>query len=138
MTPRPAARAGMVTGLALLPFLALLALAGCSSVFDDHTQSVFVLTQDCPGAQCTLSNLAGTYRLEAAPGVVVVRKSVGDLRVTCAKDGASATSVHASRITEWNVGNIFLGGFPGMLIDTGSGAGYDYERRLINPLVCPK
>ena len=120
----------------LIAVVSVALLTGCASIIGDQSQPVSVDTPSCPNASCRLSNSKGTYFVKSTPGTVVVNKAYGDLTAICEKNGKSNTSVHKSSANAATFGNVLLGGIPGALIDGGSGAGYDYQGYLINPLTC--
>jgi hypothetical protein len=104
----------------------------------DSTQPVSIDTPNCKGASCRMTNSQGTYFIQSTPGTVSVNKVYSDMTIICEKDGKSATSTHASKANTAAYGNILLGGIPGVLIDGGSGKGFDYPGFLVNPLNCSK
>ena len=110
--------------------------SGCASIVGDETQPVSVDTPSCPKASCRLTNSQGTYFVKSTPETIVINKAYSDLRITCERNGNTATSVHMSAANTAVFGNILLGGLPGLLIDGGTGAGYDYPGYLVNPLNC--
>lgn len=110
--------------------------SGCASMIGDDTQPVSIDTPQCPTASCRMTNSQGTYFVKSTPETVVINKAYSDLNVTCEKDGKTADSIHVSKANGATYGNILLGGLPGALIDGGSGAGYDYQSYLVNPLNC--
>ncbi len=115
---------------------AVFGVAACASIVEEQRQTVMVDTPACHQARCRLTNSEGAYFVPSSPDLVVVNRAFGKLTVVCEKDGLSATSVHTSSFNEGLVGNILLGGIPGALIDSGSGAGYTYDSILVNPLRC--
>ena len=112
------------------------AFAACASMMGSSDQPLSVETPYCPNASCRLSNSNGTYFIKETPGTIPINKAYGDLTVVCEKDGATMTSVHSSSANGKMWANIIIGGGIGALIDSGSGAGYDYDATLINPLKC--
>jgi len=123
-------------GKFLLAVAILLMTQGCSSVFRGTTQEVKVETPQCPAAACTLANSKGSYAVNSTPQNVIVSKSFGDMTMTCQKAGNSQQSVHDSDVHFSTFGNIIIGGAIGLVIDGLTGAGYDYDPTLSNPLSC--
>lgn len=119
-----------------LALVFLILTSGCASMIGDDTQPVSIDTPQCPTASCRMTNSQGTYFVKSTPETVVINKAYSDLNVTCEKEGETADSVHVSKANGATYGNILLGGLPGALIDGGSGAGYDYQSYLVNPLNC--
>ena len=67
--------------------LAMLALAGCASIIDGHTQQIVVNTNP-PGASCTLTrNNEPLGTINPTPGALVVEKTKYDITITCKKRG---------------------------------------------------
>lgn len=58
--------------------------------------------------------------------------------MVCEKAGKSSTTLFESSANGYmTAGNVLLfGGLIGLLVDDGSGAGYDYDTRLISNLDC--
>ncbi len=106
-------------------------LGACASITQDKTQPVKVETLDqvgnkVVGAKCDLQNDRGAFNVET-PNTVFVRKSSGDLVVTCkAPDQAQADGKLISRTGGAVFGNILFGGGIGAIIDTASGVAYNY------------
>jgi len=106
-------------------------LGGCASVVSDKTQPVKVETLDqagntITGAKCDLQNDRGTFHVET-PNTVFVRKSGGELVVTCtAPDQLQADGKLISRTGGAVFGNILLGGIIGAVVDTASGVAFNY------------
>jgi hypothetical protein len=106
-------------------------LSGCASVTGSKMQTLSVATFDDNGevecASCTIVNDKGTWRVPTTPGSIVIRKSYGDMVITCKKDGYKtgvATLVSTSNKGIW--GNIILGGLVGYAVNASSGAGFNY------------
>ena len=122
------------------PFIILIivGLSGCASIIGDAMQSVSIDTPNCPGAKCRLVNSQGTYFVQSTPGTITINKAYSDLTITCEKGEKTSVSTHVSKSNMANFGNIIFGGIPGLLIDGGSGKGYDYSTYMINHLTCSK
>lgn len=107
--------------------------SGCATVIGDTTQSIRVETlladgTEVQGADCELVNKFGNFRV-TTPGSVSVRRSAGDLKITCRKDGETeARGVSVSRTNPVMLGNIIIGGLVGTAIDHSAGAGYVYPQ----------
>lgn len=113
-------------------------LGGCASFLSDSSQPITIDTPACPGATCELTNSKGSFYLDRTPGTIPIRKSYGDLTITCSKGKDTMTQVYESSAVGAMYGNILLGGIIGGLIDAGTGKGFEYQTRLINPLKCEK
>lgn len=106
-------------------------LGGCASVLKDKTQPVKVETLDqagnkVVGVKCDLQNDRGTFNVET-PNTVFVRKSGGELVVTCKDpDQGQADGKLISRVGGAVFGNILLGGGIGAIVDSASGVAYNY------------
>ena len=103
--------------------------SGCSTIVssDNQTVSVKALHQnkEVSGSICTMQNSKGEWTT-VTPQSVNIRKSFGDLNVTCRKESATGTKVVASSAEGSTFGNILIGGGIGALIDAGTGNGYIY------------
>src|SRR5215831_6363188 len=114
----------------------LLGLPGCASIVTGHNQPVSLVTPDCEGATCVLTNSKGIWYVKT-PGSVTVHRAYGDLSVTCAKEGyPSATNVVQSSTKAMAFGNVIFGGLVGVGVDIGTGAAYDYPTLIANPIAC--
>lgn len=106
-------------------------LSGCATITGDTAQSIRVETVALDGsevkdAECELANEYGSYRLKT-PGQITVRRSSGDLNVTCKKEGLPDAGARAiSRVNGGMFGNIIFGGGIGAIIDHSKGTGYSY------------
>lgn len=114
-----------------LATLTLASLTGCASVTQDKTQPIKVEALDSTGqkiekAECILVNDRGEFNVET-PRTVQVRKSAGDLTITCkAPEQKPAEGKLISRTGGAVFGNIILGGVIGAVVDTASGVAYNY------------
>lgn len=106
-------------------------LGACASITQDKTQPVKVETLDqagnsVAGAKCDLQNDRGSFNVET-PHTVFIRKSSGDLTITCiAPNEPEADGKLISRTGGAVFGNILFGGGIGAIIDTASGVAYNY------------
>ena len=105
----------------------LLALGACATVVDGTDQTVTVLTEPA-GAECTLTREGDTVgAVNPTPGSVVLDKSRVDVSVACRKDGhVDGTAVLSSDFQAMTLGNVLIGGFIGVAVDTASGAMHKY------------
>lgn len=122
--------------IAISAFAILLSqITGCATITGDTAQSIRVETVALDGtevkdADCELTNEYGAYRLKT-PGQVTVRRSSGDLNVTCKKEGLPDGGARAiSRVNGGMFGNILFGGGIGAIIDHSKGTGYSYPTWL--------
>ena len=107
---------------------------GCASIVSGQHQSVSVTSSnngaDLSGAKCQLSNDKGTW-FATTPGSVLVRRSYGDLAVSCAMDGVSPGIMTVKSSTKGMAfGNILFGGIIGAGVDMSTGAAYDYPNLI--------
>lgn len=115
----------MLIKLLLVEFI-VTTMTGCASVLVDKTQPVKVETLDqngasVVGAKCDLKNDRGEYSVET-PNTVFVRKSYGDLVITCIdKKHGEADGKLISRVGGAVFGNIILGGGIGAIVDSSRG-----------------
>jgi hypothetical protein len=108
--------------------------SGCASIVGGQNQSISVTTasdgNDVEGAKCSLQNDKGSW-YATTPGSVTVRRSYGDLLVTCRLDGvAPGTTSVKSTTKALAFGNAIFGGVIGVAVDTASGAAYDYPNSI--------
>jgi hypothetical protein len=104
--------------------------SGCAAITTGTTQPLTVTTKQAGtnvvGASCELTNGKGTYYV-TTPGTVTVTRSFSDMVVVCKKDPlADANMVVKSSVKAMAFGNILLGGIVGVVVDTSTGAAYDY------------
>ncbi|CAJ0726549.1 Translation initiation factor 2 [Ralstonia mannitolilytica] len=119
----------------LLLVIASTSLAsGCASIVGGTGQVVSVETHQAErpvdGARCEMVNSKGTYYV-TTPGTVTIGRAYGNLTVRCDKDGmdaGQATVVSATKALAF--GNILFGGAIGVVVDTSSGAAYDYPELI--------
>lgn len=112
----------------------LIILTSCASITTGGNQSLSVHTEPEKGANCELSNDKGTYYINNTPGTVTVKKAYGDMTVLCRKGDKSNVVKVKSSTTTMNAGNIIFGGFVGLAVDAGTGAGYDYPTLIHVPI----
>lgn len=112
--------------------IAILLSSGCASITTGTTQPLTVTTKQAgnniAGAACELTNGKGTYYV-TTPGTVTVTRSFSDMVVVCKKDPLpDANMVVKSSVKAMAFGNILLGGLVGVVVDTSTGAAYDYPQ----------
>jgi len=119
-------------------FLLIMVLvsSGCASFLSDSAQPVTVVTPNCPGAKCTLTNSKGMFIVDKTPATIPISKAYGDLQVNCSKGDNHHEQTFESSATGSMYGNILLGGIIGGAIDAGTGKGFEYSTRLENQLRC--
>jgi hypothetical protein len=103
--------------------------SGCAAI-TGSTQPLSVTTKQAGtsvvGAACELTNGKGTYYV-TTPGTVTVKRSYSDMVVVCKKDPLpDANMTVKSSVKAMAFGNIILGGVVGVIVDTSTGAAYDY------------
>ncbi|MDQ0140398.1 hypothetical protein [Cupriavidus necator] len=108
--------------------------SGCAAIVSGTRQVVSVETHQAErpvdGASCEMVNSKNTYFV-TTPGTVTIDRAYGDLSVRCTKAGmdpGEATVVSATKAMAF--GNILFGGAIGVVVDTASGAAYDYPERI--------
>ena len=110
-------------------------LTGCATITGDTAQSIRIETVALDGseikdAECELANEYGSYKVKT-PGNITVRRSSGDMNVTCKKEGSPDAAARAiSRANGGMFGNIIFGGGIGAIIDHSKGTGYAYPAWL--------
>ena len=114
--------------------LAATLCTGCASIVSGQNQSISVTTasddNDIEGAKCSLQNDKGSW-YATTPGSVTVRRSYGDLLVTCKLDGVTPGTASVKSTTKaMAFGNVIFGGVIGVAVDTASGAAYDYPNTI--------
>ncbi len=115
-----------------------LGLAGCATVVGSFDQPISV-NAVCEGAivtgaTCTLTNDKGRWTL-TAPASATIRKSPGDLSISCQSGDSTGTTQLAS-MSNASFANVVVGGGVGYLVDSGTGAGFDYPAAatvVLNP-----
>lgn len=115
--------------------LAGAALQGCATLTGSDQQQVAVHAildhREVSGVGCVLSNPAGRWFV-TAPGLVLIRKSEGQLAIDCKKQGVGAArEVVDSRFgTGKLIGNAVFSAGLGYFVDRRTGAGFDYPATL--------
>lgn len=111
-------------------------LAGCASVImTDNRQSTVLVTASCGnvenvGARCWISG-NGLRVNFATPAEIEVSNSWSPLSIECEGDLLGAASTVLMPQPNWGMaGNLLVGGVPGALIDTATGRGFNYARRV--------
>lgn len=110
--------------------LAILA-SGCASVTGGNVQTMVVSTaakdgKDVAGADCTLSNNKGSWRVKTPGETTIVRSNMA-MTVKCEKEPLPAGIATVESATRGAMyGNILVGGIIGAAIDHSSGAAYEY------------
>lgn len=121
--------------LRLFALLAGVALTGCASVSGGNVQKMYVQAQTqagaaVTGAECTLINDKGSWRL-VAPGDTSIVRSNKRIEVKCEKQPLPQGVVSVESSTRGAMyGNILLGGVVGAVVDHNSGAGYEYPEMI--------
>lgn len=107
---------------------------GCASIIGSKHQPISVQTyhngQPVEDVSCVLNNDKGVWFVKT-PGSTTVRKSGGDLTVTCKKDNLPTGLTYATSSANGGAwGNILFGGLIGYAVDASSGAAFDYPTVL--------
>lgn len=120
---------------------AILALAGCASIFNGQTQSV-VFQSEPSGAAITVSNRAGEQvHAGTTPVTITLKRGAGYFRsevytIRLTKPGfAPKEVVVTGTMSGWYIGNILFGGLIGMLaVDPVTGGMYVFPDSVNTPL----
>ena len=103
--------------------------SGCASIVSGHNQSLSVVANgnnaNVVGAKCSLTNDKGQW-FTTTPGSVTVRRSYGNLAVSCENAEFAGVAQVKSTTKAMALGNIIFGGVIGVGVDVASGAAYDY------------
>lgn len=122
-----------LSGLAILG-LFLVVLTGCSTIVSGTHQTVSVDTVPVEGADCTLTNNKGVWKVKT-PGTVIVHRSYDDMVVDCLKKYHDRSHIVVKSKTKGMVfGNLLFGGLIGGAVDAGNGAAYDYPSQIVVPM----
>ncbi len=113
--------------------VAIANLSGCATITEGREQTVTVTTV-CEGVivtgvACELANNKGRWRV-ITPQSARIHKSYGGLSVTCQQQSATGATNAVSDYNDGAWGNVLLGGGVGYLLDTTTGAGFDYPNQL--------
>ena len=117
-----------------ITFFCFILLSSCASITTGSNQSLSVNTEPDNEASCTLTNDKGSWYINHTPGTVTVNRAFGDMTVICKKDQKSGVVKVKSSCNMTNAGNIIFGGFVGLAVDAGTGAGYNYPSIIHVPL----
>lgn len=110
-------------------------LGGCSTVMNGGSDEVFVDTNNTQ-SHCRI----GAQQM-VAPGNITLDSSYKDLGVVCTSirgDKTGTSTVKSSVTVSAIVGNLFLGGIPGWLVDFGTGNAYNYQSQVSVPMIDTK
>jgi hypothetical protein len=110
-------------------------IGGCANMVRGTTESVTVESPNCPGATCTLQHKKGSWTV-VTPGSVVIPRSDDPLRITCTKDGKTASMQSDSGVSAGAiVGDALLFGvFSGANAITD--AHREYPDKISVPITC--
>jgi hypothetical protein len=116
--------------------LVAMALSGCSTLFEGHTQYLRVETSPAH-ATCTLVRAGLTIgTIASTPGAVVVEKTKDDITITCTKDQfLAARYVNHSGTEPATYGNLIFGGALGWAVDSATGSDNLYSSSVLVTLV---
>lgn len=110
-------------------YLYIPGLGGCASMTGSKNQPVSVETFDGKGnpveARCIATNDKGQWHVRT-PGSLVFIKSTQDLAISCKSEDHAEDSVFQSKSNGGVWGNILAGGLVGYVVDSSTGAGFDY------------
>jgi len=130
----------MSTSKAFVVLLLIFPL-GCATIISGTTQNVTVDTMNAKGARCQ-----GTQSLAededpiihvwlSTPNSIVVKKHSSAINIVCKKKGFKDLKKKIdSKTSLGTIGNILLGGGIGILIDSATGANYEYPKTLKLPM----
>lgn len=120
---------------------AVVMFSGCATLAGDTSQPVSIFTA-CEGttkvvsAECTITNDRGSKTI-STPGAVLVNRSDQSLTVRCIRPNAREGTAILKSSGNWNmVGNVVGGGVLGLLVDAGSGAGFEYPKSVTVVMRC--
>ena len=107
---------------------AALACAGCASVVDGSTQTIYVKTIPEVAANCSASNSQGNWQF-VSPASIVIKKSGSVLTIRCSKPGWQDGTFYAAgrASTTAMIGSMLP--YVGLLnaaVDASTGAALDY------------
>lgn len=125
----------MNCSIRLLALAVCVAATGCASVSGGNVQKMYVQAQTqagavVTGADCTLSNDKGAWRI-TAPGDTSIVRSNKRMEVKCDKQPLPQGVVSVESATRGAMyGNLILGGVVGAVIDHNSGAAYEYPEMI--------
>lgn len=104
----------------------ILFLSACATITASHEQEIKVVTTPA-GARCVLETTEQQWLIEETPGSVAVARAFEPLLATCTLTGYAKKHVTIEAQTRGRAyGNILLLGIPA-LVDTATGAGYEYS-----------
>lgn len=108
--------------------LGLVALSGCASIVEGHTQQILVNTSPADASCAFVRNNEPIGVVTPTPNSIVIEKTKHDIIIKCDKPGyEQATFFNKSDVDGWVFGNIVLGGLIGWGIDSATGADNKYE-----------
>lgn len=112
-----------------------LGLTGCATIVKDKSDTVTILTPNCPaGTSCKISNKKGSWVVQT-PNTITVPKSDDSLLVICSTpDGREISGSLESKDGGMIWGNILFGGIIGAVVDARTDASRDYGDSIVLPL----
>jgi hypothetical protein len=109
----------------LIAITLLLSLTACATITGGSEQEISITTTPA-GASCLLTNGQESWTLAQTPGNVSLPRAFQPITVTCTLAGYAPITTQLEPKTRGRAyGNILLGGVPAV-VDSGTGAGYEY------------
>lgn len=110
-------------------------LSGCATIVKDKSDTVSILTPDCPaGTKCQVSNKKGSWEI-LTPHTISVPKSDDPLVVSCSTpDGREMKGELKSTEGGMIWGNLLFGGIIGVVWDAHTDASREYGDMIALPL----
>ncbi|MBL0319179.1 MAG: hypothetical protein IPP74_07810 [Alphaproteobacteria bacterium] len=105
--------------------------AGCASITKGPTKNISINTTPTEGAECQLTNKAGSWTVEQTPAMVNVHRDNSAMEISC-KKGTMAGKQRISYSPEPAAfGNVvMIGGLVGAAIDLKTGAAFSYPDKI--------
>jgi len=113
-----------------------MALTGCATIMDGGPEAINLMTSNGQKVQAQLnSKQFGTQQI-TLPTFITIPKSCSDITLQVIEDEKvnQSNAIISSSVNPWILGNIILGGIPGILIDGAAGNMCKYDSSVIVPI----
>lgn len=113
-----------------------MALTGCATIMDGGPEAINLMTSNGQKVQAQLnSKQFGTQQI-TLPTFITIPKSCSDITLQVIEDEKvnQSNAIISSSVNPWILGNIILGGIPGILIDGAAGNMCTYDSSVVVPI----
>lgn len=110
-------------------------LSGCASIIKGRSKAINLMTSTGEEAEVDIVSASGMQTL-VVPTITTIKRANQDITITVREtpSNKTSTSVIASRIEPWFLGNIITGGILGSATDALTGAMWTYDDNIVIPV----